>query len=132
MNNTKKISMVLITLGIIISTYLVVEHYNPTILSCPNNSLINCSTVLTSQYSTLFGISLAIIALIWTVGMFVLTLKKNNKISKYLYPVWQIIGIIGVAYSIISQYLIGYICIYCTALDSIILIIIIVRLISKG
>ncbi len=128
MSITKKASEILLLVGITISAYLVVEHYNPTILSCLHNSVINCSNVLTSQYSMIFGISLSLIVLIWTVGMFVLMLKKKNKISKLIYPIWQIMGIIGVAYSIISQYLIGYICIYCTILDSIILIIVITDL----
>lgn len=128
MNSMKKASQILVIIGIIISAYLVVEHYNPSVLSCPNNTLINCSSVLTSQYSTLFGISLSIIALIWTVGMFILILKRDSKISKHIFPLWKIMGIIGVAYSLISQYLIGYICIYCTFLDIIITTIIIIEL----
>ncbi len=122
MVSKQHILILLLIIGIIISAYLVSEHYLSNILACPENSLINCSVVLASQYSTILGVPLAVLSAVWVVVMLALALTRKSKITTHILPIWGILGIVGVSYSLISQYLVGKACIYCLGLDAIILI----------
>jgi uncharacterized membrane protein len=96
--------------------YLSIQHFYPGVLACPNVGIIDCATVLSSNYSVVFGIPIAVLGLFWAVVMLLLFAKRGN-VSAFLAPIWYLIGIIAVAYSFSAQYLIGKICIYCTTLD---------------
>ena len=98
------------------SSYLSVEHFYPGVLACPNTGIIDCATVLTSGYSSVFGVPLAFLGLIWSVVLLFIFAKRNAA-SEFLAPIWYMAGILAVVYSFSAQYLIGKICIYCTTLD---------------
>ncbi|MEM3883848.1 VKOR family protein [Candidatus Micrarchaeum sp.] len=98
------------------SAYLSVEHFYPGVLACPNTGIIDCATVLTSGYSSVFGVPLALLGLIWSVVLLFIFAKRNAA-SEFLAPIWYMVGILAVVYSFSAQYLIGKICIYCTTLD---------------
>ncbi len=105
-----------IALGIIVSVYLTYVHFNSSALACPTSGIINCETVLTSQYSSIFGIPVAALGLVlFMLGL--LMLLKNNETMIFL---WSIAGAGAILYSVASQFLLGEICIWCLALDVII------------
>lgn len=110
----------IVILGIIISVYLTYVHFEPAGLYCPNTGIIDCEQVLTSSYSAILGIPLAIQALVWFAVLGVLTFYKRLwGISSFhvIRDVWLIIGLGGIVYSITAMHLIGKICIYCSSLD---------------
>ncbi len=120
MKNIKKIYFILILIGLIDSIYLTYAHYVPNALICSSTGFINCALVTTSKYSVVFGIPLAIYGLIWFIAQLMLFfVPKNNDIK----IAWNSIGLFAVSYSVISMYLLGKICKYCTMLDILIVLI---------
>jgi uncharacterized membrane protein len=114
--DSKKIIYILIALGLIDSIYLTIVHFDSNALACPSNTLINCESVLTSQYSTIFGIPVAILGLVLLILAIFMLLRKNDTM-KFL---WSIAGVGAIVYSLVSQTLLGEVCIYCLTLDLII------------
>lgn len=107
-------------LGIADASYLTVVHFMPKALDCPAIvGVINCEDVLGSAYSTIFGVPLAVIGLVWFVASLLFLLLGYNRIVK---NIWMLFGIGGFVYSITAQVLLGKICIYCTILDVLILL----------
>ena len=115
--NNRKILMGLLLVGILISVYLVYVHYNPGALVCLHSGIINCASVITSQYSVVFGVPLAVYSLVWFVAAFILIYFNREGV---ITEIWLLVGIGGIIYSISSMYSIGEICIYCSMLDVII------------
>jgi len=109
--------------------YLSILHFLPGVLVCPNAGVIDCARVLGSSYSSILGVPLAFIGLVWGAGMLLLYLKRNG-ISEFMAPIWYLLGILGVVYSFSAQYLIGKICIYCTTLDISIIILVLLGIFS--
>lgn len=109
----------LMILGTVISAYLAYVHYFPGYLACFQSAIIDCAAVITSVYSTVFGVPLAIYAFAWFVGAFLLArfLRKST-----ITGIWFLIGIGGIFYSFFSMYMLGKICVYCLSLDVIITI----------
>lgn len=109
--------------GLIDSAYLTWEHYSQVIPPCSVNPLIpsflvDCGKVLTSQYSTILGIPLALLGVIHysflSVFLLVAILTKN-KIFRYLTVLQSIAGLFAsVIFMYIQIGIIKSICLYCT------------------
>ena len=57
-------------LGLGAAAYLTFEHFtSSTTLACPETGVVNCAKVTTSAYSTVFGIPVAVLGLLFFVGM---------------------------------------------------------------
>lgn len=110
--------------ALIDSVYLSVQHFLPGILACPNAGIIDCATVLGSNYSSVFGIPLAFLGLIWSIGIIFIYFRRSA-FSEFLAPIWYMLGLLGIAYSFTAQYLVGKICVYCTTLDTCIIVLVI-------
>ncbi len=120
LNKLKYLLSILLIIGIVDEIYESYIYFSPKALVCPDTGIINCGTVLSSQYATIIGIPLAILGLTWVIVALVITLY--SKLQKSFVPyLWMAFGALGVIYSITAQYLIGKICIYCTLLDGIII-----------
>ncbi len=124
MNNSKikKLLFILIILGLIDSGYLTYVHYAPNALICPTYGIINCSQVVTSSFSVIFFIPLAIYGLVWFIVQLILFFIIDNFDINLI---WNIIGIFGVTYSILAMFFLNKICEYCSVLDFIIILIVI-------
>lgn len=112
----KKVIYTLIALGLIDSIYLTIVHFDSSVLTCPSAGIINCESVLTSPYSTIFGIPVAIMGLVLFIVAFFMLLKQNDT----MIFLWSVAGAGAIIYSLASQTLLGEICIYCLLLDAII------------
>ena len=112
-------------MALVDSFYLSVEHFYPGVLACPNAGIIDCATVLTSGYSSIFGIPIAFLGFAWSVVLLYIFARRNGT-SSFLAPIWYMIGILAVIYSFSAQYLIRKICIYCTTLDISIIILVLI------
>jgi uncharacterized membrane protein len=120
--NKKNITAILLILGIIDGIYLTIVHFIPQALKCPViGTVVNCDAVLTSAYSNIFGVPLAVIGLIWVAAALVLLFYGKDDVVR---NVWLIFGLGGVLYSFSAQYLLEKICIYCLFLDLIIILVI--------
>jgi uncharacterized membrane protein len=61
-------------LAVGLTAYLTVTHYtDPTSLACPATGIINCTAVTTSSWSAILGIPVALLGLLWGLGMAGLT-----------------------------------------------------------
>lgn len=110
-----KLIILFLILGILDSSYLTIVHFLPGALKCPTiGTTINCESVLSSSFSSVLGIPLAILGLSWFIVTSILFIYKPNKI---LFNIWLILGIGGILYSITAQSILGKICIYCSFLD---------------
>ena len=112
--NRNSILIVLLVLGMAVSAYTAYVHYNPGALVCPQGKIINCSGVLSSGYSIIFGIPLGAYSALWFLVALLLFLYKK---AKTIAELWFLIGIGGILYSAFSMYKLGEICIYCSTLD---------------
>ena len=66
-------SLILAVGGLAVSAYLTVEHYSSsTTLACPETGVVNCVKVTTSSYSTLAGVPVALLGLLFFAAMSVL------------------------------------------------------------
>lgn len=61
-------------LAVGLTTYLTVTHYtDPTALACPDSGIVNCTAVTTSSWSVILGVPVALLGLLWALGMTALT-----------------------------------------------------------
>lgn len=101
--------------GILDSTYLTVGHYTGESVLCPINSA--CDDVLTSEYSAILGIPLALLGVIFYFSVFVSSVlyldTRKEKIFK-LIILLSVIGFLSSLYFVYLQlFVIGVICFYC-------------------
>jgi uncharacterized membrane protein len=67
-------SLALAVVGLLVSGYLTFEHYSTSVaLACPDTGAVNCVKVTTSSYSKLLGIPVALLGLLFFVGVTALT-----------------------------------------------------------
>lgn len=60
-------------LGLVVSIYLTVAHFTtPDVLACSESGTIDCSAVTTSAQSSLLGVPVAVLGLIWFAPMIAL------------------------------------------------------------
>ncbi|MGC8688256.1 MAG: vitamin K epoxide reductase family protein [Candidatus Micrarchaeia archaeon] len=107
----------LLVIAIILAIYLTFVHYNSSILLCPDTGIINCNSVITSKFSTILGVPISLLAVIFFLFAFPI-IKRNNEILIFI---WAVIGISAILYSLSGMFILGEICIYCSLLDIIIL-----------
>ena len=68
-------SLLLALVGLAVSAYLTYEHYSAsTTLACPENSAINCVKVTSSSYAELLGVPVALLGLLFYLGVTALCL----------------------------------------------------------
>ncbi len=120
MSLPKKLLLLFVIIGIIDSAYLTVVHYTTLPLYCPEGGIVNCVQVTTSAYSTVAGIPIALGGLVWFIGLGVLVFLLPK--IKVFRNIWIMLGLAGVAYSIVGQAILGEICEYCVLLDILILL----------
>jgi len=115
------LALLLIVLGIAVSADLTVAHYTtPKLLSCPDTGIINCAKVTTSVYSEVLGVPMALLGLIFFLGMLPLNLpaawRSTNPLIRRLRLAGSTTGILMVFYLVYTElFRVGAICLYCTS-----------------
>lgn len=118
-------TLLLSVAGLGVSTYLTISHYNTDVaLSCPASSTINCEKVTSSDQSELLGIPVAVLGLVFFVGMVILTLPVAWRAAQPLVHMARlgsvIVGIGFVLWLIYAElFEIDAICLWCTAVHGI-------------
>ncbi len=118
--------MLISLVGVAVGAYLTYAHYTDTQVACTDTGLINCGAVLNSSFSVVLGIPLAVLLLVWFIVFASLVFYKEKGV---LMNMWLIVGVGGVAYSTMSMYLIGKVCVWCLSMDVLIILSVILVLI---
>jgi uncharacterized membrane protein len=124
-------SIVTSVLGLAIAIYLTVEHYSSsTTFACPESTTVNCVKVTTSSYSRLLGVPVVLPGLAFFLGMLVLCLPQawawEGSYAQWLRRARVLVaglGVVFVVYLIWAElFAIGAICLWCTAVHALTLV----------
>jgi uncharacterized membrane protein len=125
-------ALILTLAGIGVAIYLTIAHYDTQVsLSCPARGAINCEKVTTSAQSEVFGIPVALLGLLYFIGMLPLQLPaawrsadRRLRIGRVLYCA---VGIGFVFYLVYAEAIIlKAVCLWCTAVHVITLLLFII------
>lgn len=72
------IAIILAALGVLVSGYLAWAEVTENETVCANTGLINCETVQTSAYSSVFGIPVALLGFVGFLGMLAILLLEDQ------------------------------------------------------
>ncbi|HUZ21966.1 MAG TPA: vitamin K epoxide reductase family protein [Acidimicrobiales bacterium] len=106
-------------LGLGVSVYLTIEHFNGGSPVCPTNGLSNCLKVTTSAESYVFGIPVAVLGLAFFLPMLALSIpwawRSANPLVAPARLAMAVVGIGFVFYLVYSElFTIHAICLWCT------------------
>lgn len=108
-------------LGLVAAAYLTFEHFtSSTTLACPETGVVNCAKVTTSTYSTAFGIPVAVLGVVFFVGMVALCLpamwRRDSQAVRWGRLGAVSVGAVFVLYLLWAElFKINAICLWCTA-----------------
>ena len=127
-----KTIMFLSVIGFIIALYLFYNHYaHPSAGSiCDLGSILSCSVVNTSKFSEFLSVPVALFGAMWFVILFFVCLELL-KDKEHLYAgkfAWVSFGLLFVFYMVIAEIILKAVCIFCTFLHLIIVIIFVMSL----
>jgi uncharacterized membrane protein len=113
-------SLALAVVGLGLSVYLTVEHFtSPGTLACPANGAVDCAQVTTSPQSTLVGIPVALLGLVFFAAALALCLpvvwrRPDPRLWRLRVGV-AALGLAFVLYLIFAElFLIEALCVWCT------------------
>lgn len=129
----KKFSIILLlifsTIGALDSGYLTIEHFQHAIVPCSSGVFADCGKVLSSQYSTVLGVPLALIGFIHYLALtmtIIYVLRRQSRIGMFIILGMSTVGVISSLYFVYLQlFVIHAICQFCmlSALTSLLLFI---------
>ena len=103
--------------GLLVSAYLTVLSFSPP-SSCPVSDFgfFSCNEVLWSEYSHFYGVSVALLGLIWFIiaaGLLVVA-WRNERLIRIMFA-WSMLGAAGVVAFVCTEiFLLGSVCPLCT------------------
>ena len=114
----KKLFMILCLIGVLVSVYLIYNHYAIGDSACDISADVSCSYVNSSIYSELFNVPVAVFGALWFVFMYLFFVKNADS---HLLEIWSVLGVLFVIYMIVAEFLLGAICPFCTVVHVIVL-----------
>jgi len=132
------VCLLLTAIGIGLATYLTIAHYDTHVaLVCSSKGAINCEEVTTSAQSKLFGIPVALLGLLYFIGMVPWHLPaawwSADPRIKYGRLIYGASGIGFVCYLIYAEaVIIKKICLWCTAVHIVTLILFLVMVFATA
>ena len=117
-------SLIVSLAGLAVSAYLTVEHYSSsTTLACPETGVVNCVKVTTSSYSTLLGVPVALLGLLFFAAMSVLCApvawRASNPWVSRARLAGAVAGVAMVVYLVWAElFRIDAICLWCTVVHA--------------
>ena len=108
-------TLVLALLGLAIAAYLTVEHYSSsTTLACPATSAFDCLKVTTSRWSSIAGVPVAVLGLVFFVVMTGLTLLSGRRAAD-LRVAAAVVGSLMVLWLVyVELFEVDSLCLWCT------------------
>jgi uncharacterized membrane protein len=125
--------IVLAVIGLIVSIYLVLVHYTSVPLVCSDTGLINCGSVLNSSYAYLLGIPIAVYGVVFfvveLVVLWLTSAKFKGRDGNDMRMIYNALGLAFVVYLLYAEYMVGHICIYCTTVHVVVVLLFILSLV---
>lgn len=115
--------------GLAVATYLTYEHFtSSSTLACSDNGVVNCLKVTTSSYSSVAGIPVAVLGLVFFAVMLVLQLpplwRRPERELRAGRLAWAVAGLCTVLYLLYAElFAIDAICLWCTAVHALTLLV---------
>ncbi|MGI3780410.1 MAG: vitamin K epoxide reductase family protein [Janthinobacterium lividum] len=111
-------SLVVALVGLLVSAYLTVEHFtSPAVLACPEGATINCAKVTSSTWSFVLGVPVALLGLLFFVGMALLVSPAGWR-HRRLDPIRVVGGVAGVVMACflvwVELFRVDALCLWCT------------------
>ncbi|MFF5257604.1 vitamin K epoxide reductase family protein [Actinomadura viridis] len=126
---------VLTLVGLGISVYLTVVHYQESLLVCTTNSTVNCHAVTTSKYSELAGIPLPLLGLAFFIGFAALitppALRSDRPVLRWGRLAGVCVGVLFVVYLVTAEIILGKICLWCTGVHAVTLLLFVLVLFDE-
>jgi uncharacterized membrane protein len=128
----------LAAIGIVVALDLTIAHYTtPTVLACPETGIINCAKVTTSSYATILGLPVALLGLVYFVGMLPLQLpvawRSHNIWVRRLRLTASVVGVGMIFWLIyVELFKLNAICLYCSSVHVITLLLFIVTAVGTA
>lgn len=127
------IILVLSCAGILLSLYLVKDHYDSSFSACDISSVISCSIVNRSSFSKLMNVPVSVLGVSWFSVLAWLSwmVRANSGYARELLLLlywlmalflWNTAGIFFVLYFIVGEIILGAICPSCTVVHVIVLL----------
>lgn len=110
--------------GLAVSVYLAVEHFTAsTTLACPETGVVNCQKVTTSEASTVFGVPLTVLGVLFFAGMLLVGLpavwRSPSVVVRRGRMVFAAAGAVSVIYLVyVELFVINALCLWCTAVHA--------------
>jgi uncharacterized membrane protein len=117
-------SVPLSVLGLAVSAYLTFEHYSSSAtLACPDTGVISCAKVTTSSYAELMGVPVALLGMLFYVGVTLLCLPAARRRARSWLPTVRLaVATSGVAFVVyliwVELFRIDAICLWCTVVHA--------------
>lgn len=129
MSPKEKFQMALSIIGLLISIYLTIAHYFDALpIICPTVGVVDCGTVLSSSFATIGGIiPSSALGIVFFAVMIYLLFKKMHEDALY----WNVLGVIPLFYFWYAEFTLGKICLYCTAIHIIVVVMLASMLLGK-
>lgn len=109
---------ILRALGIVIAGYLTWVHYQPAMLTCPSGGLWHCARVLHSAGSAIGPLPLATWGGLWFVAVWM----TDHSALWWVRRVLMAAGALGLGWAWSYEWQLQAICLWCTGIQSIIVI----------
>lgn len=111
-------SLVAALLGLMVSAYLTVEHFTgPAVLACPEGATLNCAKVTSSAWSSLLGVPVALLGLLFFAAMALLVAPPGWR-RRRLDPVRVVGAVAGVLMALylvwVELFRVDALCLWCT------------------
>ena len=110
-------TLLLSVAGLLFSAYLTLEHYtSAVVLACPETGVVNCAKVTSSPQSELVGIPVALLGLLYYAALIPLMLPaawRRDGLT-WVRLVAVAAGLPMLAYLIHAETVLRTICVYCT------------------
>ena len=111
-------SLVIALLGLVVSAYLTVEHFtSPALLACPEGATINCAKVTSSVWSSLLGIPVALLGLLFFAVMTLLVTPAawRRRVLDPVRVVGAAAGVVMALYLVwVELFRVDALCLWCT------------------
>lgn len=126
------VSLVISVLGVAVASYLTYAHYTDvSALACSDKGVVNCAKVTTSAQSRFLGMPVAVLGLAYFVAMAVACMpwawRRPERIVRFARLAAAGGGVVMILYLIYAElFIIEAICIYCTAVHGLTLVLFVV------
>lgn len=101
----------------LLGSYLTFVHFTHQSVACPETGLIDCTAVLTGPGSAVLGVPLAAGGVIWAASGW-----KSLHGAPWIRVTWRLLGIVGLGWAWLHEWMDGYVCLWCTAVQLAILV----------